>query len=113
MFGVKKFHQYLYGRKFTLITDHKPLTAIFGSKKGIPTITAAHLQRWALYYCQHVTTKYSLSRPSPTAMLMDSQDSHYQFLVLTVKVQVSLMYLKCSLSLLHSSKYKPPNVTLY
>ena len=48
VFGVKKFHQYLYGRKFTLITDHKPLTAIFGSKKGIPTLAAAHLQRWAL-----------------------------------------------------------------
>ena len=48
VFGVKKFHQYLYGRKFTLITDHKPLTAIFGSKKGIPTLAAARLQRWAL-----------------------------------------------------------------
>ncbi len=47
-FGVKKFHQYLYGRKFTLITDHKPLTAIFGAKKGIPTLVAARLQRWAL-----------------------------------------------------------------
>ena len=48
VFGVKKFHQYLYGRKFTLITDHKPLTAIFGSKKGIPTLAAARLQRWPL-----------------------------------------------------------------
>ena len=48
VFGVKKFHQYLYGRKFTLNTDHKPLTAIFGSKKGIPTLAAARLQRWAL-----------------------------------------------------------------
>ena len=48
IFGVKKFHQYLYGRRFTLITDHKPLTAILGAKKGIPSLAAARLQRWAV-----------------------------------------------------------------
>ena len=48
IFGIKKFHQYLYGRKFTLITDHKPLMAILGSKKGIPPLAAARLQRWAI-----------------------------------------------------------------
>ena len=48
IFGINKFHQYLYGRKFTLVTDHKPLTAILGPKKGIPTLAAARLQRWAL-----------------------------------------------------------------
>ena len=48
VFGIQKYHKYLYGRKFTLITDHRPLVAIFGSKKGIPTIAAARLQRWAL-----------------------------------------------------------------
>ena len=48
VFGVKKFHQYLYGRKFDLITDHKPLTVIFGTKKGIPSLAAARLQRWAI-----------------------------------------------------------------
>ena len=48
IFSVKKFHQYLYGRKFTLINDHKPLTTILGPKKGIPSLAAARLQRWAI-----------------------------------------------------------------
>ena len=47
-FGVKKFHRYLYGHNFTLITDHKPLVTIIGPKKGIPSLAAAHLQRWAI-----------------------------------------------------------------
>lgn len=48
IFGVKKFHKYLYGRKFTLITDHKPLLAILGPKSTIPTLAALRMQRWAL-----------------------------------------------------------------
>ena len=48
IFGVRKFHQYLYGRSFTLITDHKPLTTILGPKTAVPTLAAARMQRWAL-----------------------------------------------------------------
>ena len=30
--AVKKFHQYIYGCNFTIITDHKPLIENFGRK---------------------------------------------------------------------------------
>nr|VZI41216.1 unnamed protein product [Spirometra erinaceieuropaei] len=46
VFAVKKFHKLLYGRHFALLTDHKPLLSIFGSKKGIPVYSASRLQRW-------------------------------------------------------------------
>lgn len=48
VFGIKKFHLFLYGTRFTLITDHQPLTRIFGPKRNIPTLAAARMQRWAV-----------------------------------------------------------------
>ena len=48
IFGAMKFHVYLYGRKFTLVTYHCPLLTILGPNKGIPPMVAARLQRWAI-----------------------------------------------------------------
>ena len=48
VFAVRRFHKLIYGRRFTLLTDHKPLLSIFGSKKGIPAHSANRLQRWAI-----------------------------------------------------------------
>ena len=48
VWSLKKFHTYLYGQRFSLITDHQPLTAIFSPVKNLPSMTAARLQRYAL-----------------------------------------------------------------
>lgn len=52
-FACTKFHRMIFGRRFTLQTDHKPLLSIFGSKKGIPVHTANRLQRYALTLLQY------------------------------------------------------------
>jgi len=48
IFGVKLFNPYLYGRAFTLRTDHQPLTSLLGENKPIPAMASARIQRWAL-----------------------------------------------------------------
>lgn len=48
IFAVKKFHKFLYARKFTLISDHQPLQFIFAKNKNIPTTAAARITRWAI-----------------------------------------------------------------
>ena len=51
VWGVKKFNNYLQGRKFTLVTDHQPLTSIFHPAKSVPTTT--RMVRYALFLASH------------------------------------------------------------
>ena len=53
VFAQRKFHQFLYGRKFILVTDHKPLLALFGPTKATPILAANRLARWALLLSQY------------------------------------------------------------
>ena len=48
IFGVKKFHYYLYGRNFVIESDHQPLSYLFNEKKGISQTASSRIQRWAL-----------------------------------------------------------------
>ena len=38
----------MYGRRFVIQTDHKPLERVFNADKMTPPIAAARIQRWAL-----------------------------------------------------------------
>ncbi|XP_039291150.1 uncharacterized protein K02A2.6-like [Nilaparvata lugens] len=91
IFGVKHFHQYLYGKHFILKTDHKPLTTIFGPKNGIPQMTANRLQRWSIflsgydYEINYVRSKDNcnadgLSRLPLPSKTIDDEGEEYTYL---------------------------------
>ena len=49
VFTVYKFYMYLYGNKFVLETDNRPLTRIFNEKAKLPPMTASRLLRYAAF----------------------------------------------------------------
>lgn len=48
MFGIQCFHKYLYGRRFVICTDHKPLLSLFNKMKAVPQMAPPRIQRWAV-----------------------------------------------------------------
>ena len=48
VFGVHKYHQYVYGRKFTIKSDHKPLLGLLTPGKSLPLVVSPRLLRWKL-----------------------------------------------------------------
>ena len=47
-FAVRKFHQFLTGRQFKIITDHHPLVGVFNPSKPITQLMSLRLVRWYL-----------------------------------------------------------------
>lgn len=48
VWAMRRCHRFLYGREFSLVTDHRPLTFIFGPNSQLPERVSARLQRWAI-----------------------------------------------------------------
>lgn len=48
VWAVKRCFMYIYGTKFILVTDNKPLTQIFHPDKGLPTLTTTRMLHYAL-----------------------------------------------------------------
>ncbi|UYV70463.1 K02A2.6-like, partial [Cordylochernes scorpioides] len=55
-FGASKFSQYLLGRKFKILTDHKPLVGMFNPKKPIPQVLSPRMLRWCLTLAAYTYT---------------------------------------------------------
>jgi len=48
VFGVRRFHKFLYGRHFVIYTDCHPLTSLLAPHAAVPMMASARLQRWAV-----------------------------------------------------------------
>ena len=48
VFGLKRFHYYLFGQRFTAVTDHLPLLSLFSNTKNISSMASGRIQRWSL-----------------------------------------------------------------
>ncbi|XP_046974304.1 uncharacterized protein K02A2.6-like [Vanessa cardui] len=83
IFGLSKFHEYLAGRKFSIITDHKSLVGLFNPDKPIPEQISPRMLRWSLKLsCYQYIIKYragklignadALSRWLPTASVEEA-----------------------------------------
>ncbi|CAH8520976.1 unnamed protein product [Schistosoma guineensis] len=61
--AVKRLHKYLFGKKFTIVTDHEALKFIYHPGKSLARSSAAMVQRWSIalsaydYTVQHRSAK--------------------------------------------------------
>jgi len=49
IFGIKKFHDYLFGHSFELVTDHKPLLGLLKEDRALSPQASARIKRWSLF----------------------------------------------------------------
>jgi hypothetical protein len=85
IFGVVKFHYWLLGRQFVIITDNLPLTGIFRGEKGIPEVLSPRMLRWCLllsnynYNIHHRLGKYHANADFFSRMPIPCTESDFIF----------------------------------
>ena len=56
IFGIKKFHEYLFGHPFELVTDHKPLLGLLKEDRPTSAQASARIKRWSLFLSSYEYT---------------------------------------------------------
>ena len=56
IFGINKFHDYLFGRSFELVTDHKPLLGLWKEGRPVSPQASARIKRWSLFLSSYEYT---------------------------------------------------------
>ena len=97
IYAIKKFHQYLFGERFILFTDHKPLLGLFSEKNGIPNTAAARIQRWAILLSAYdYTLKYRSSAENSNAHFFSRFPSNEKTTTSTIKNETFMTELSYS-----------------
>ena len=64
IFGIKKYHPYIFGRPFQLVTDHKPLLGLLKEDHATSQQASSRIKRWSLFLANY---EYQLVFRSTTA----------------------------------------------
>ena len=56
IFGIERFHNYLFGRHFELVTDHKPLLGLLKEDCATPPQASSRIKRWSLFLSSYQYT---------------------------------------------------------
>ncbi|XP_032067723.1 uncharacterized protein K02A2.6-like [Thamnophis elegans] len=51
--GVRRFHHYLYGRPFQIVTDHKPLLRLLAGDRPAPQVLSPRMTRWFVFLASY------------------------------------------------------------
>lgn len=87
VWGVTYFRPYLYGSKFTAVTDHSALTSLFKMKEGTP-----RLQRWALKLQDYIPLMEIRHRPGKDHTNVDTLSRLEENSIFTIDISTGTTY---------------------
>ncbi|XP_055645636.1 uncharacterized protein K02A2.6-like [Toxorhynchites rutilus septentrionalis] len=104
VYAVTKYHRMIYGRQFVIQTNHKPLLAIFGSKRGIPPYTVNRLLTMLLYdfRIEYVSTDHFGHADILSRLINSHVKPDEDYIIASLEVESVICNIVC-----HSIEYFP------